>query len=216
MTRSRRGGAGRRRATSQRWLARQRRDPFARRAQLENKVSRAHYKLQQLDERFRLLRPGMTVLELGAAPGGWTRYVEARLGAGVLIACDVLPVRAGASTVVVEGRVGESDVDEAIDAVLGGGKVDLVLSDMAPNITGIRAADQARTVELAELAVQAAGRWLTPGGDLVVKLFQGEGVDSWTSNTSNLFAIMRMVKPSASRRESREVYAVGQQFLVTG
>lgn len=178
-------------------------------------MSRAHFKLQQLDERLRLLRPGMTVLELGAAPGGWTRYIESRLAGGVLIACDEHPVHAGADTVVVAGCMGDPTVESAIDDALAGRCVDLVLSDMAPNITGVRVADQARAIDLADLAVQAAERWLKPGGGLVVKIFQGEGIEAWVRQNSKLFANMRCLKPGASRRESREVYVVGQQFLVT-
>jgi 23S rRNA (uridine2552-2'-O)-methyltransferase len=208
--------AGKRRGTSQRWLARQQRDPFARLAHDEGKGSRAHFKLQQLDHRFRLLRPGMRVLELGAAPGGWTSHIESRLQGGGLIVCDPRPVRVGVDTIVIAGVLGAADVDGAIDAALGERKLDLVLSDMSPNITGIRAADQARSMQLADLAIAAAQRWLNPGGGLVVKIFQGEDVDPWLGKVRKMFANVRLAKPKASRPNSREVYAVGQQFLVTG
>lgn len=205
-----------RRGSSQRWLQRQRNDPFARRAAEEGRGSRAHFKLQQLDARLGLVRPGMCVLELGAAPGGWTGYLESRLRGGLLIVCDSRPVQARDGTVVIEGLMGEPEVDAQIERALGGRKLDLVLSDMAPNITGVRATDQARVMDLADLALEAAERWLRCDGAMVVKLFQGEGVDAWVLDIRKKFAKARLVKPKASRPESREVYAVGQQFLVTG
>jgi len=198
--------------SSDRWLSRQRRDPYARKAAEQGHVSRAHFKLQQLDEKYRLLRPGMSVLELGAAPGGWTVYLEDRLRGGLLIACDPRPISAGGDTVVIEGEYGDAATDAAIEAALGGKGLDLVLSDMAPNISGVRAADQARAMYLADLALEAAQRWLQPGGDLVVKLFQGEGVDAWIAEVRQHFAKVHQVKPKASRPDSREVYAVVRGF----
>jgi 23S rRNA (uridine2552-2'-O)-methyltransferase len=198
--------------SSHRWLARQRRDPYARQAAEAGHASRAHFKLEQLDQRFQLLRPGLRVLELGAAPGGWTRYVEQRIGHGRLVACDYRPVSAGGATVVIEGAFGEPDADAAIEAALSPQGVGLVLSDMAPNISGVRAADQAGAMYLADLALDAARRWLQPGGDLVVKLFQGEGVDAWFAEVRGCFAKAVQVKPKASRPDSREVYAVARGF----
>jgi 23S rRNA (uridine2552-2'-O)-methyltransferase len=198
--------------SSHRWLTRQRRDPFARRAAAEGQVSRAHFKLAQIDRRFGLIAPGMTALELGAAPGGWTRYLEERLAGGLLVACDPRPVSAGADTVVIELPYGEAAADARLASVLGESRVDLVLSDMAPNMSGNRATDQARAMQLADLALEAAGRWLKPGGALVVKMFQGEGVDGWMADLRSQFARSRLTKPEASRAESREVYAVAQGF----
>jgi 23S rRNA (uridine2552-2'-O)-methyltransferase len=215
-SRSRKTSGGKQRGSSQRWLERQRSDPFARQAADEGRVSRAHFKLEQLDARLKLVRAGMSVLELGAAPGGWTNYLESRLGGGTLIVCDSRPVQARDSTVVIEGLSGDAAADAAIEEALAGRKVDLVLSDMAPNITGVRAADQARVMDLADLALAAAERWLKPEGTLVVKLFQGEGIDGWIADLRKKFAKVRIVKPKASRPESREVYAVGLQFLVAG
>lgn len=197
--------------SSQRWLTRQRKDPFARRAAAEGQVSRAHFKLEQLDQRFRLLRPGMRVLELGAAPGGWTRYLEDRLAGGLLVACDPRPVTAGSDTVVVEGAYGEAETDARLNEVLGDAGVNLVLSDMAPNISGHRVTDQATAMYLADLALEAADRWLNPGGDLVVKIFQGEGVDAWVGELRRRFTRTQLAKPKASRPESREVYAVARE-----
>jgi 23S rRNA (uridine2552-2'-O)-methyltransferase len=199
--------------SSHRWLERQRRDPYARRAQQEGQISRAHFKLEQLDERFHFLRRGMRVLELGAAPGGWTRFLEDRLAGGLLIACDSRPVAAGGDTVVIAGEFGEDATDTAIEAALAGRWLDLVLSDMAPNISGVRAQDQAQSMYLADLALDAAVRWLQPGGDLVVKLFQGEGLDAWVAGVRERFVKVYLVKPKASRADSREVYAVARSFL---
>jgi 23S rRNA (uridine2552-2'-O)-methyltransferase len=198
--------------SSHRWLSRQRRDPFARRASSQGQVSRAHFKLEQLDRRFRLLRPGMRVLELGAAPGGWTRYLEDRLGGGLLVCLDPRPVTAGADTVVIEAAYGEPEADERLAAILGEEGIDLVLSDMAPNMSGNRTTDQARAMHLADLALDAARHWLKPGGSMAVKLFQGEGVDAWMAEVRNCFDKARLCKPEASRSESREVYAVAQGF----
>jgi 23S rRNA (uridine2552-2'-O)-methyltransferase len=198
--------------SSERWLARQRRDPFARRAVAEGQVSRAHYKLEQLDRRFALLRRGMAVLELGAAPGGWTRYLEERLAGGLLIACDPRPVSAAADTVVIEAAYGEAATDQRLIDVLGDDRVDLVLSDMAPNMSGNRTTDQARAMHLADLTLEAAQRWLKPGGDMVVKMFQGAGIDAWMAQVRLHFDAARLTKPQASRSGSREVYAVARGF----
>jgi 23S rRNA (uridine2552-2'-O)-methyltransferase len=202
--------------SSQRWLERQRRDPYARVAREQGLGSRAHFKLAQLDERFGLLRRGMVVLELGAAPGGWTRFVEDRVD--LVVAVDPLPVAAGPRTRVLTGRLGEAELDVRLDELLaelagpGGRVLDLVMSDMAPNISGIRVADQARAMDLVELATKTAERWLKPGGGLVVKVFQGAGVDAWLGALRPRYQKVNQVKPRASRSESREVYAVARGF----
>ena len=175
------------------WLARQRKDRFVQAANQAGTVSRAHYKLQQLNDRFELLRPGMTVLELGAAPGGWTRYLADQITSGRVVACDFRPISAPANVDVIEGEVGSDAVDSALEARLGAGGCDLVVSDMAPNITGVRAADQAASMGLADLAVYYAERYLNRGGHLLVKLFQGEGFDAFVAEQrkyrrTNVFA----------------------------
>ncbi len=207
--------------SSQRWLNRQKRDYFAGAARREGRVSRAHYKLAQLDERFGLVAPDVWVLELGAAPGGWTSYLAQRLTQGRVIAVDPLPVATPSARVeVVAGRFGDESVDGRIAAILGASGraplVDLVLSDMAPNMSGVRAADQARAMDLAELAAAAAAQWLAPGGGLVVKLMQGDGVDAWIKAAKAAFDEVGVVKPTASRSESREVYAVAQGYRAQG
>ncbi|MDP6375337.1 MAG: RlmE family RNA methyltransferase [Pseudomonadales bacterium] len=203
--------------SSQRWLDRQRKDYFARSAREKGHGSRAHYKLEELDRRFRLLRGNMVVLELGAAPGGWTLYLEQKVAK--VIAVDPLPVAAGAGTVVLEGRLGEAQLDKELVQLLKGlaadarkRPLDLVLSDMAPNISGIRTADQARSMELVEMTTEMAFEWLKPGATMLVKVFQGEGVDAWLAGVRKSFAKVSLVKPRASRSESREVYAVATGF----
>lgn len=205
--------------SSERWLQRQRRDAFVKRARRDGRVSRAHYKLQQLDERFKLLGKHSQVLELGAAPGGWTDYLGERLTEGRVIAVDPLPVTvSGNNIVVLDGRIGDPRIDAQLSELLqdqGTGRksgLDLVLSDMAPNISGVRVADQARTMELVELATDAALEWLKPGGALVVKMTQGDGVETWLEQAKRHFAKVNLVKPAASRPDSRENYAVARGF----
>ena len=205
--------------SSTRWLERQKRDYFVRQAQDHGQVSRAHYKLLQMDQRFKLIKPRSTILELGAAPGGWTNYIESRISKGLLIAVDPRPITAGLETKVIEGNAGEVAVNEQIADALsevkvakGDAKLDLVLSDMAPNISGIRAVDQARSMDLADLAVQAARLWLRPRGAMAIKVFQGEGLDEWVKALREEFNKVVMTKPKASRADSREVFVVAQGF----
>ncbi len=204
--------AGKRSKSSSRWLARQKKDYFARQARDRGQVSRAHYKLEQIDQRFKLVRPHSRVLELGAAPGGWTRYLEERLRGGLLIVVDPLPITAGQATRVVEGKFGEPEVDAAVDEIVGQSPLDLVLSDMAPNMSGVKAIDQARAMDLADMALSACHRWLRPGGSLALKAFQGEGLDDWVVARRREFAKVVMTKPKASRPESREVFVVAQNY----
>ena len=202
-------------------MTRQKKDVFARRAAKEGLVSRAHFKLAQLDQRFRLFRPGMVVLELGAAPGGWTRYVADRVAdrtdRGHVVAVDFRPISAPAAVTVIEGEAGTPAIEQDIAQVLLGlsGRdrcCDLVISDMAPNITGIRAADQAASMGLADLTAEHSRRFLKRGGHMVVKIFQGEGVDAWLADQRLEFAKCQLVKPKASRSESREVFALCQDY----
>ncbi|MCZ6658197.1 MAG: RlmE family RNA methyltransferase [Gammaproteobacteria bacterium] len=202
--------------SSERWLHRQRRDYFVKRAHQEGRVSRAHYKLRHLDRRFKLIGNNFQVLELGAAPGGWTDYLGERLTMGRVIAVDPLPVTvSGTNVVVLQGRIGEPQIDERLSELLQGrtAGLDLVLSDMAPNISGVRVADQARSMELVGLATDAAFKWLKRGGAFVVKIMQGDGVESWLLETRRHFAKVNLVKPAASRPDSRENYGVARGFL---
>lgn len=199
---------GKKRSSSGRWLERQERDPYVRRAREEGTISRAHYKLEQLDGKYRLISPRSRVLELGAAPGGWTQFLSERIRNGVVIAVDPLPVAGAANVHVINGEFGDDAVDSEIESKLDGAQLDLVLSDMAPNLSGIRVADQAGSIHLADLCIDACRRWLKPGGGLVVKVFHGAGLDEWLLEVKRRFEIVRLTKPEASRRESREAYVV--------
>ena len=206
--------------SSQRWLARQRRDGFAKAARREGRVSRAYFKLAQLDERFRLVRAPHWVLELGAAPGGWTQYLQERVTQGRIIAVDLLPLAvSGARLVPITRRFGEAEANRRIEAALAEAPrtpaLDLVLSDMAPNISGVRAADQAAVNALADLAAAAAAKWLATGGGLVVKLMQGDGCDAWVQAARPAFDQLTLAKPAASRAGSRETYAVALGYRGT-
>lgn len=198
--------------SSARWLQRQRKDYFVRQALTGGYISRAHYKLEQIDQRYRIIRPSQRVLELGAAPGGWTHYLENKLRGGLLIAIDPLPTTSGQDTHVIEGMAGEETVDQEIAEILDGAQLDLVLSDMAPNISGIRIVDQARAMDLADICLDYCQRWLRRGGALTIKSFQGEGLDAWVATLRKSFGKVYVTKPKASRSESREVFVVAQGF----
>ncbi|HET6473899.1 MAG TPA: RlmE family RNA methyltransferase [Pseudomonadales bacterium] len=201
--------------SSQRWIERQKRDPYVKRAAERGLASRAHFKLAQLDARYSLLRPHWWVLELGAAPGGWTRYLAGRLSNGRVIAVDYRPMQVPPGVVFLGLDIYSDEFVGAVDTALGERKVDLVLSDMSPNISGVRAADQAAAMGLIDLATEAAMRWLKPGGALVVKMFQGEGVDDWVKGMRRCFQKAQLAKPAASRAESREVYGIATGFTGT-
>jgi 23S rRNA (uridine2552-2'-O)-methyltransferase len=198
--------------SSDRWLQRQRKDYFVRQAQDGGHISRAHFKLEQIDQRYRIVRAGQSVLELGAAPGGWTHYLENRLQGGLLIAVDPLPITCGHNTHAIEGLAGDAEVDEQISRLLDGTQLDLVLSDMAPNISGIRTVDQARAMDLADVSLESCHRWLKTNGAMTIKAFQGEGLDDWVAQLRKVFAKVQVTKPKASRSESREVFVVAQGF----
>ncbi|GAB4170010.1 MAG: 23S rRNA (uridine(2552)-2'-O)-methyltransferase RlmE [Wenzhouxiangellaceae bacterium] len=194
---------------SKRWLERQARDPFVKRARAEGYRARAAYKLIELDQREALLRPGQRVVDLGAAPGSWSQVAIRRVGpSGRVVALDVLPMEPIAGVEFIQGDFRDAGVLEQLEKVVGQ-RVDLVLSDMAPNISGISAADQARSMDLAELALDFAVHWLEAGGRFVVKLFQGEGFDAFVRTARSSLDQVRLRKPEASRDQSREMYLIG-------
>ncbi len=195
--------------SSTRWLKEHFSDPFVKRAQAEGWRSRAVFKLEELIERDRLLKPGMIVVDLGAAPGGWSQMVRERLGdAGRIVALDILSMQGIAGVEFIEGDFREEAVVTRLEALLDGTPVDLVLSDMAPNMSGVDSADQARAMHLAELAKEFAAAHLKPGGAFVVKLFQGRGFDEYLKNLRKAYERVSMRKPKASRARSPEVYAI--------
>jgi 23S rRNA (uridine2552-2'-O)-methyltransferase len=199
--------------SSARWLAEHANDEYVKRAQREGWRSRAVFKLQEIQERERLLRPGIRCVDLGAAPGGWSQYA-ARIvgGSSRIVATDILPMDEIPGVDFVLGDFREAAVLEEVLARLGAAKVDLVLSDMAPNMAGIDAVDQPRSMYLAELALEFADRVLAPGGDLLVKLFQGEGFDRIIKETRMRYARVVTKKPKASRTRSPEIYLLARQF----
>ena len=198
--------------SSQRWLKEHFDDPYVQRAQQEGYRGRAVYKLQEIDERDRLLKPGMRVVDLGAAPGGWTQYAARKIGRkGVLIATDILPMDPVPGAEIVTGDFREDAVLDAILALVGDERADLVLSDMAPNLTGTGAVDLPRSIHLCELGLDLATRILNPGGAFLVKLFQGEGSDAYLAEVRRRFGSVKVRKPKASRPRSREVYVLARE-----
>jgi 23S rRNA (uridine2552-2'-O)-methyltransferase len=195
--------------SSARWLKEHFSDPFVKRAQSEGWRSRAVFKLEELIERDRLLKPAMVVVDLGAAPGGWSQMVRERLrDAGRVVALDILPMQGIAGVEFIEGDFREEAVLKQLEATLNGAAVDLVLSDMAPNMSGVDSVDQARAMHLAELAQEFAAVHLKPGGAFLVKLFQGRGFDEYLKNLRTGYERVSMRKPKASRARSAEVYAL--------
>jgi len=199
--------------SSGRWLDRQHRDPYVQKARKAGARSRAIFKLEELDRRDRLLKPGMIVVDLGAAPGGWSQYAAQRVGAGGrVIALDILPMDPIPGVDVLQGDFTEAAVLRELEDRLGHRPVDLVISDMAPNMTGIGITDQARSMMLAELAVEFATQHLRTGGDFLVKTFQGAGFTEFLREMRGRFGEVLSRKPPASRSESREIYLLGKGF----
>lgn len=196
--------------SSRRWLKEHFDDPWVARAQAEGWRSRAVFKLLEIDQKDRLLKPGLRVLDLGAAPGGWSQVAAQRVGdRGQVVASDILEMEALAGVTFVQGDFREDEVFHEILNALEGGRVDLVLSDMAPNISGNKSVDQPRAMYLAELALEMAVEVLEPEGRFLVKVFQGEGFDAFREAMLKRFRSLKTRKPEASRARSREVYLLG-------
>jgi len=188
-------------------------DPYVREATLRGFRSRAAFKLEELAARDRLLHPGMTVVDLGAAPGSWSQFLRMKIGpAAKIFAIDLLPIEPIAGVDFVQADFDSDEGLAAIDERLGGKPIDLVLSDMSPNLSGIDVVDQARSVALAELALDFARSRLQPGGDLVVKVFKGAGLTGLQRAMTADFTNTYLRKPKASRDRSREHYLVGKRF----
>lgn len=200
--------------SSQRWLKEHFSDPFVKKAQAEGMRSRAAYKLEELVERDRLLKPGMVVVDLGAAPGGWSQWVRQQLrDNGRVIASDILEMPPIAGVDFLHGDFREDEVLSKLEMMLDGDPVDLVLSDMAPNMSGVDQVDQARAMHLSELAMAFADDHLRTGGAFLIKLFQGVGFDDYVRDLRRRYAKVAIRKPAASRRRSNEVYALAQGKL---
>ncbi|MBS7459006.1 23S rRNA (uridine(2552)-2'-O)-methyltransferase RlmE [Coralloluteibacterium stylophorae] len=197
--------------SSHRWLREHFADPYVKKAQADGYRSRAAYKLEELVGRDRLLKPGMVVVDLGAAPGGWSQFVRQALGdSGTVVAMDILEMPPIAGVTFIHGDFRADDAVSRLDAALGERAVDLVLSDMAPNMSGMDAVDQPRAMYLAELARDFAQDHLAPGGAFLIKLFQGEGFDAYVQDLKRRYTRVVNRKPAASRRRSNEVYALAQ------
>lgn len=201
--------------SSKGWLKEHFDDEYVRRSQQDGYRSRAIYKLMEIDEKDRLVKPGMTVIDLGAAPGGWSEYCVKKLGKnGTIVALDILPMEPIDGVAIVEGDFREDAVFEELMAVMGNDKSDLVISDMAPNISGMGSVDMPRAYHLCDLALDLARQVLKPGGALLVKLFQGEGFEAYNKELKSSFSKVVMRKPKASRARSREIYALATGFKV--
>lgn len=201
------------RASSRGWLQRQERDPYVQMARRDGWRSRAVYKLEQIDQKERFLRPDMVCLDLGSAPGSWSQYVARKLkGRARIVAVDILPMDSLPDVEFVQGDFLDEAVFEQIIKAVGTEGVDLVMSDIAPNTTGNKAVDQPRSIVLVELALDMARRVLKPGGNFVCKVFQGEGIDSFVLDVKSSFKRVKVMKPKASRSGSREVYLVARNY----
>jgi len=203
----------RRSKSSDRWLKEHFADPFVQRAQNEGWRSRAVYKLEEIDRREKLLRPGRVVLDLGAAPGAWSQYARRRVGkAGRVIASDLLAMPQLPGVEFVQGDFREQAVLAQLLALAPGRQVDLMLSDMAPNLSGVDVIDQPRSLYLAELALGMAADVLKEGGDALIKVFQGAGFEEFVRSARARFGKVKLMKPEASRSRSPEMYLLAMQF----
>jgi 23S rRNA (uridine2552-2'-O)-methyltransferase len=199
--------------SSSRWLQEHVNDPYVKQAQKDGYRARSSYKLIELNEKDRLIRPGMLVLDLGSAPGGWSQVAAALVGdKGRVLATDILPMEPLKNVEFIQGDFREESVLNQILARLDGDKPDLVLSDIAPNISGVSSADQASSIYLLELALDMVRRVLKPRGTFVAKLFQGVGSDEYLKELRTAFEKVSIRKPAASRPRSREVYLVAKGF----
>ena len=199
--------------SSARWLAEHAADPYVKRAHEEGWRSRAAFKLEEIQRTDRILRPGMTVVDLGAAPGGWSQFAARTLACkGRVIALDVLEMPALPGVEFIQGDFTEESVLEQLNASLGGQKVDLVMSDMAPNMMGIADVDHDRSMALVDLAVDFASHSLRPGGDLLMKVFQGREFQPLVARLRRDFESVKLRKPKASRSRSAEVYVLARGY----
>jgi 23S rRNA (uridine2552-2'-O)-methyltransferase len=199
--------------SSARWLAEHAADPYVKRAHEEGWRSRAAFKLEEINKAERVLRPDMTVVDLGAAPGGWSQYAARVMGGkGRVIALDVLEMPALPGVEFIQGDFSEDAVLERLQATLGADKVDLVMSDMAPNMMGIADVDHDRSMHLVDLAVDFAVQALRPGGDLLMKVFQGREFQPLITRLRRQFETVKLRKPKASRARSAEVYVLARGY----
>ena len=207
---------GKKHRFSKQWVHDQANDHWVKESQRLGYRSRAAFKLLELAERDQLFRPGQRVVDLGAAPGSWSQVLAQKLGPqATIVAIDLLPMSPVRGVTVLQGDFAADEGLAAVTDALGGRKVDLVVSDMSPNLSGIDTVDQARAVHLADLALEFAVAWLQPGGDFAVKAFQGSGLDAFERDVQGHFAKTYIRKPKASRDRSREVFIVAKGLRKT-
>jgi len=200
--------------SSNRWLQEHASDTYVKQAAIDGYRSRAVYKLIELDQKDQLIKPDSVILELGAAPGGWTQFLSRQAGnKATIIATDILPMDGLPDVAFVLGDFTEQSTADEIDLAMGNLRADLVLSDMAPNLSGVLVSDQARAMGLVELALESATRFLVPEGVFVTKVFQGEGFDPFMKEVRKQFRNVKVRKPAASRARSREVYVVARNLI---
>lgn len=199
--------------SSNEWLRRHVNDPFVKQAQLDGYRSRSAYKLIELNEKDRLIKPGMRVMDLGSAPGGWSQVAGKLVGKkGRVLATDILPMDPVVNTDFIQGDFTDEKIVGQLLQWLGGEKFDLIVSDIAPNITGIDSADQAGSMYFLELALDTVNKTLKPRASFAAKMFQGSGSDQYVKDLRKLFEKVVIRKPAASRAQSREVYIVAKGF----
>jgi 23S rRNA (uridine2552-2'-O)-methyltransferase len=206
---------GKKKSSSRAWLKEHHDDPFVQRAQRDGYRSRAVYKLIEINEKDRLIQPGMSVLDLGSAPGGWSQVAGVWVGdRGRVLASDILPMDHLPNVTFIQGDFTEQETYDQLMQALSGRRLDVVISDMSPNMSGLAAVDQPRAMYLVELATDLALRALSPGGAMLTKVFQGEGFEEWFRQIRERFERVMTRKPSASRPRSREVYVVATGLKV--
>lgn len=200
-------------ASSKRWLQEHVNDKYVKEANKRGLRSRAFFKIEELNQKDKLMKAGDTVVDLGAAPGGWSQFAVEALGAdGTVIACDILPMDPIAGVDFLRGDFREQDVLDALLDRIDGKNVDLVMSDMAPNMSGNGTVDQAQSMYLVELALDMCHQVMKPDGKFVVKVFQGEGFDQFMADVKSAFKVVKVRKPESSRARSREVYLVATGY----
>ncbi|MGB2180458.1 MAG: 23S rRNA (uridine(2552)-2'-O)-methyltransferase RlmE [Porticoccaceae bacterium] len=193
------------------WIKQHVKDPYVKQSQRDGYRSRASYKLLEIVEKGRYIKPGMVVVDLGSAPGGWSQVAARLVGhKGCVVAVDILPMDPVAGVSFIQGDFTEEEILNQLLDEIGNRPVDLVISDMAPNLTGMKAVDQPAMIYLAELAVDLVQQVMTEDGIFIAKLFQGEGFDEFVRNTRTVFNVVSLKKPDASRSKSREVYLVAK------
>jgi len=199
--------------SSARWMQEHFDDEYVKKAQKLGLRSRAVFKIEEINEKDKLIKPGMKIVDLGAAPGGWSEYAVKAVGdEGQVVACDILPMDPIAGVDFLQGDFREDAVLEALLDKINGKNIDVVMSDMAANFTGNDSADSARSMYLVELALDMCNQVLKKNGSFVVKVFQGEGFDAFMKDVKQMFSVVKTRKPKSSRARSREVYLVATGF----